>query len=104
MTVDARTEAPDWPFLHEQGEEHRSAFGDRLMSNYDHQVDHSVAERLRSGQFLAEYTGWNFHAVCWFADAMFHAEVCVRGIHRLTLSADTPEELMKAVSEVFGDE
>jgi len=82
---------PDWPVL-----------DDSLMSNFDHEVDEDVAAKLQSGQFLAEYPGWNFHATCWFADGQFHARVmqycAVRGIY----SSGTPKELMDAISSEFG--
>lgn len=97
------TKPPDWPFL--QGED-GALFGVVLMSNSDDygKVNKAVAERMKHEQGLAEYTGWNFHAECWFADNQYHAAVYRYHIHRATLSANTPEELREAVSEGFGYE
>jgi hypothetical protein len=94
--------APDWPWARYSDDQ--GLCGDVLMSNYDGEINEDVAEALRSGQYLAEYTGWNFHATCWFADGLFHAEVSVYHVHRATISAETPAKLMKAVSEAFGYE
>lgn len=80
-------------------------YGAVLMSNFDHTVDEKVAERLKADPTAAaEYTAWNFHAACWYKDSQFHAAVSVYGDHQVTLSADTPEELMEACSERFGGE
>lgn len=94
-------EAPDWPMA--KGED-SGLFGAILMSNRDHEVNQDVAQQLRNNQVLAEYSGWNFHATCWFADEQFHAEVCVHHVHRATVSAPTPEELMELVSSDFGQD
>jgi hypothetical protein len=94
------TPAPDWPFLAETVE--RGLYGDVLMTNYDHSVNHEVADKLRSGQYRAEFTGWNFHAACWYHADRFWAEVSVFGQHRATFDAETPEQLMAAVNERFG--
>lgn len=84
---------PDWPDA-----------GDSLMSNFDGEVDEAIAAKLRSGQFTAGYPGWNFHARCWFADGQYHARVKVYCSVRGYYSADTPKELMRAISERYGYE
>lgn len=89
---------PNWPLLDDPedwGSKH-------LMSNFDHEVDQDVAQELRNNQAMAKYAGWNFNADCWFADGQFHAAVHVYGVHRATVSADTPEALMELVSNTFG--
>jgi hypothetical protein len=88
---------PDWPIL--RGEDGWTV---ALMSNFDHEVDEEVAEKLRTENARAEYPGWNFNAECWFADGQFHAAVRTYHVHRETFSADTPEELMELVSGRFG--
>lgn len=95
------TKAPDWPFI--QHPDH-GIFGGVLMSNCDHSVNAAVAERMKSEQVLAKYPGWNFHAVCWYADGLYHAEVSVLGVHRTTVSAFTPEDVMREVSSAFGQD
>lgn len=98
--MDQLISAPDWPMLQDE----HGWPGRELMSNFDHEVDHEVAQRLRSEEVLAGYPGWNFYATCWFADGQFHAEVSCHGVHRATISAETPEKLMKMVSEAFGSD
>jgi hypothetical protein len=84
------TEHPDWPEI------------GILMSNFDCKVDTEVADRLRKEQVIASYTGYNFYAYCWFQDGLFHADVWLYSSHVDTMSAETPEELMKEVSDEFG--
>jgi hypothetical protein len=90
---------PDWPFL--RGD-HEGMFGAVFMSNADGQVNQEVAARLRNEQGLAEYTAWNFHAECWFADGWFCAAVYTHHVHRATFTARTPEQLMRDVSDAYG--
>jgi hypothetical protein len=74
------------------------------MSNFDHKVDRQVADRLRNGDLVAHYPGDRFHATCWHAGGLFHAAVFTWHFHRVTLSAETPEELMRLVSDRFGED
>jgi hypothetical protein len=90
---------PSWPFLRGDDE---GLFGAVLMCNEDGQVNQQVAARLRNERGLAEYTAWNFHAECWFADEWFHAAVYTHHVHRATLTARTPEQLMRDVSDAYG--
>lgn len=83
---------PDWP-----------AFGEFLMSNFDHRVNQDVAQALRDGNVVADYPGMNFYARCWVGeDGRFYAAVKRYHVHVATFSAPTPEELMTAVSDEFG--
>jgi hypothetical protein len=95
------TAAPEWPFV--QAED-QGIYGGILMSNFDHEVNEAVAERMKSEHVLAEYTGYHFHAVCWYLGEQYHAEVSVYGIPRATISADTPQEVMREVCEAFGSD
>jgi hypothetical protein len=81
---------PDWPEI------------DELMSNCDHEVNQEVAQRLKADGVIARYSAWNFNALCWFCDGQFHAAVSVFHDHVATISADTPEDLMRDVSKQFG--
>jgi hypothetical protein len=89
--VEGLLEAPDWPWA-----------DDYLMSNFDHEVDEKIASELRNNQLRAKYSAWNFHAVCWFADGQYHAEICQYHNHVATLSAPTPEELMEKCCDEYG--
>jgi hypothetical protein len=91
--------APDWPFIEDDD---RGIFGGMLMSNSDREVNDRVAERMKTEEVLAEYTGWNFHAACWYRDGQYHAEVCVHHVHRATISGPTPQDVMREVSDIFG--
>lgn len=99
MTNAPVTEIPDWPFI---DHDDRGMYGGLLMSNFDHEVNEDVAERMKTEQVLAEYTGRDFHAVCWYCDDQYHAKVCVYGVLRATISAPTPRDVMREVCEVFG--
>lgn len=81
---------PDWPEVA------------ALMSNCDNEVDEKVAEQLKTEQVVARYPGWNFNAMCWFSDGLFHAAVWQYHVHVATMSAETPEQLMEAISSKYG--
>ena len=42
---------------------------DDLMSNFDHEINQSVAEELKTVQATADYPGWEFFATCWWDGA-----------------------------------
>lgn len=85
-----RLKPPDWPVLN-----------DCLVQGFDDAIDDQVAQQLRTRQVLAKYPGWNFHATCWFADDQFHAAVRCSGAHVDTLTAATPQELVRLIAEGF---
>ena len=84
----------DWPYA-----------SDNLMSNFDHEIDQTVAEELKRDKLIAEYPGWEFHATCWWDGARGKYLAAVRRYHALvaTYAAGTPKELMDAICEDFGD-
>lgn len=85
--------------------EHASEWsGTSLMSNFDHEVDQHVAERLQAEKVRAKYAGWNFNADCWFENGEFYAAVYCYHRYQTTFHADTPEELMILVSNKYGYE
>lgn len=88
----------DWPMIRSAG------LHVDLMSNFDHEVDHDVAQRLQSEKVRASYAGWNFNAECWFESGEYYAAVYQYHVYQKTLHADTPEELMILVSNEFGYE
>lgn len=73
-----------------------------VMSNFDREIDTALAEQLRSGDCVGEYTGWNFFGYVWFEDGEFYCMVKQYQAHAATLSAQTLEELMEDVSARFG--
>lgn len=76
--------------------------GESLMSNFDREVDETVAAKLKEGPYVADYPGWDFHAVCWFKDGLYHARVKCYQVVRGFYSAATPAELMEVISEEYG--
>ena len=73
-----------------------------LMSNFDHVVNQDVAQRLRDGNCYAAYPGWNFHALVWFADGKFFCEIWRYRSYVESFCAESPEDLMRAVSDKYG--
>jgi hypothetical protein len=83
----------DWPEL-----------GENLMSNFDHEVNEDVADKLRTTQAVAVYPGWEFNAKCWWdgQNARYLAAVRRYGTLRGTYAAPTPQDLMRAISMEYG--
>lgn len=66
-----------------------------LMTSLDGSIDRDVQLLLREGDLFAGYPGWEFYAKCWYGEGEWHAEVWSWGLHRETVSADTPDEIMR---------
>lgn len=91
---------PEWPWIDDPN---RALYGGILVCNYEGEgVNERVAQRLPTEQRLAEFAARNFHGICWYADGRFHAAVCQFHVHVATLSADTPDELMRVVNDAYG--
>jgi len=78
---------------------------DNLMSNFDHKVNKEIEQQLKENYNLkADYPGWNFFGECWYKDDSFYCRVkCYRetvGYYK----ANTPEELMEEISNIYGYE
>lgn len=74
-----------------------------VMSNFDHEIDHEVGERLKTEHAYAQYSGWNFCGYVWWAEGTFHCEVWHYGQPAEEVSG-TLEEIMETVSNEWGDE
>lgn len=93
----------DFEWGHIEGQpKYNGVFGYVLMSNSDHEVNLPVMEHMMTGNYAGEYTGWDFHGTCWYADELWYCAVSRYHVHRGTISAKTPQALMQAVSAVFG--
>ncbi len=79
-------------------------FDDNIMSNFDHVVNHEVANAIKGKPFYASYSGWNFNGSVWWQNEMWHCEIRAYWSYRETISAKTPEELMESVCEKYGSE
>ena len=75
----------------------------RVMTNLDHSYDQEKLRRLVQGNCFGTYPGWNFHGLVWWDD-LFHCEVWVHREPQEVISAATPEELMRKVSEKYGSD
>lgn len=74
------------------------------MSNFDYSIDEGFEEALREspGEVFGRHAGWNFNGRVYFFDNQFHEEVWVYYVQQETISADTLEDLMRAVCERYG--
>lgn len=73
-----------------------------VMSNCDHQVEEWAEEKLKSGNFLGNYPGWNFHAQVWWDGSQFAGRVKTYRVVRGTYRAATLAELMEVISDRYG--
>lgn len=87
--------------LKEEGYTH---CGENICSNFDHIVDQSIVERMKTEKIVADYPAWNFHGSVWFKDGKFHC--AVMQYHELSeiISADTFDEVKEEVCEKFGSD
>ena len=74
----------------------------RVVSNYNGVVDREIAERLKAEDAVAEYPAWDFFALVWFEDGLYHAEVMRRGVYVDTVSAPSVRLLREECSNRWG--
>jgi hypothetical protein len=77
---------------------------ERVMSNFDHEIDKDAARHLRDEEVFSRYSGWNFNGLVWWdrvADE-WKCEVWTYGNPRAVVGAFTLEEIMQKVSDKFG--
>lgn len=84
--------------------EHFEELENAVMTNCDHSIDHGIAEQLKTGDFFAQYAGWNFCGYVWYGrDAgQWNCEVWQYHSHMDTVTADTLEAIMEQVCEKYG--
>jgi hypothetical protein len=75
-----------------------------VMSNFDHEIEPDAEERLKSGPYVADYPGWDFHGTVWFGEGRFRCLVMRYRMHVDTLVADSLEEIMILASKKYGYE
>lgn len=75
-----------------------------VATNYDHTINHEVADELMNGNYWAQYSGWDFCGYVWYdkEEKKWCCEVWTYHVHRETVEADTLEAIMKTVSESYG--
>jgi len=74
-----------------------------LMTNFDHSINLDVAAKLKTGNFVADYTAWDFSASVWFEDQCYCAKVIQHYSHIATITAETPADIMDRCSDEFGN-
>lgn len=82
----------------------RKEIGD-LMSQIDDSIDQDIADRLKVEEgSVASYFAWEFYADVIFEDNQFKARVKRYRDVVGWYSANTPEELMQRISNVYGED
>lgn len=77
---------------------------DDVMSNFDHSINITVADQLKTKPVWASYTGWNFCGKVWWEENQWHCEVRQYKEHVATVSADTLEGIMSEICAEYGSE
>lgn len=79
-------------------------YTDLGMSNFDHLVDDGFAEILKKneGKMWGNHTAWNFCGDVWYENGKFHEQVNVYHVLKGEYEAETLEELMEVVNNIYG--
>lgn len=77
---------------------------DSVMSNFTKAIDRAVAEQLKIGKHFSHYPGWDFAGYVWYDKERLKwlCEVWIYHRYIKTFEADTLENIMQDVSDVFG--
>jgi hypothetical protein len=73
-----------------------------VMSNFDHEINIEIANKLREGGYYADYSAWNFHGEVWYDDGKWKCEIRRYHRHIKTIVADTLKEIMEQASHEYG--
>lgn len=75
-----------------------------LYSNFDHELDHEIALRLKEGNFYTKHYAENYLAIIWYENEKYNSYV----LQYLNLigefTANTAEDLIKLHIEKFGSD
>lgn len=79
---------------------------ENLMSNFDGIVNENVEKDLINNDLYAGYTAWEFYGSVWYdkEEKLWYCKVMRYHSHVDTISADSPSELRKEVSDIYGYE
>ncbi len=73
-----------------------------VLTNYRHQINQSLADRLRQGGCYSQPSAMEFNGRVWFAAGRWYEQVWVRNQPVTTYSADLLEELFVEVNDRHG--
>lgn len=76
--------------------------GDCVMSNCDHLIDHTTADKLKQSKHWSQYAGWNFCGYVWWNKDKWSCEVWQYHEHVDTIHGDTLQDIMDEVSVEYG--
>ena len=72
------------------------------MSNFDHEIEEGLDEKLREGNTFACYTAWDFLGRVWHDGDQFCCEIWQYMSIKEIIKAPCLEKLMEACSEKYG--
>ena len=81
----------------------RTELEDSVMSNFDHEIDYDVADKLNDANY-ADYPAWNFHAKIIKKDSKYVARVSQYKEVVAYITKDTLQEIIDECSERWGCE
>jgi len=75
-----------------------------VMSNFDHEIDKEVAEKLKEGNYFADYPAREFYALIWWdAEASIYKAKVMRYLsHAGTAASPTLRGIMELLSDEYG--
>ena len=79
---------------------------DAVMTNFDHTIDQSVADRIKESGECSQYAGWNFCGYVWWeAEAdQWACEIWQYNAVMEVIRADSLETIMAKVSNEYGSD
>ncbi len=78
-------------------------YDEGIMSNFDHEIEHDVANKIKGKKLYSTYSGWNFCGYVWWQNNEWHCEVWTYNSYAETFSG-TLEDIMSDVSFEYGSE
>ena len=78
---------------------------DEIMSNFDHEINKDLAEKIKEENIVAEYPAWNFFGRVWYdkKDRTYKCQVMRYNSHVETVSGSL-EDIMTELDMTYGDE
>lgn len=81
-------------------------YSEAVMSNFDHEINESIAKKLKKENIYSQYAGWNFCGYVWWNRKIkkWCCEVWQYRSHVETITANTLNEIMEDVSNKYGND